>query len=118
MSRRKNSCAKGKVGEREAARLLTSLGLGPARRGKQYSGEEGRDVVHSIQGLHLEVKRCEQLNLYDAVEQAREDAHTDTYVHAMLHRKNRREWLFVVPASEVVGFARCVVAAHELYRQE
>lgn len=57
MSGRK-SRNKGKVGERLARDLLRSLGFGDARRGQQYSGTEGRDVVclETLPALHFEVK--------------------------------------------------------------
>jgi len=95
----KHSREKGKRGEREAARALTEvLGL-PARRGQQYDGTEGKDVV-TVPGLHVEVKRVESLRLYPAVEQAKRDA-ADGEVPIVLHRKNEREWLLIVPLASV-----------------
>lgn len=86
---------KGKRGEREAARALTEvLGL-PARRGQQYDGTEGKDVV-TVPGLHVEVKRVESLRLYPSVEQAKRDA-ADGEVPLVMHRKNHHEWLVIVP---------------------
>ena len=95
----KHSRNKGKRGEREAARALTEvLGL-PARRGQQYDGTEGKDVV-TVPGLHVEVKRVESLRLYPAVEQAKRDA-ADGEVPIVLHRKNNHEWLLIVPLASV-----------------
>ena len=95
----KHSREKGKRGEREAARALTEvLGL-PARRGQQYDGTEGKDVV-TVPGLHVEVKRVESLRLYPAIEQAKRDA-ADGEVPIVLHRKNGREWLLIVPLASV-----------------
>ena len=54
----KKSRDKGKRGERMARDYLRSLGYGDARRGQQYSGVEGRDVVvlESLPRVHIEVK--------------------------------------------------------------
>ena len=40
-----NSNKKGKEGEREFSRLCRRYGFEKARRGQQYSGIEGKDVV-------------------------------------------------------------------------
>ena len=106
-----NSRSKGKRGELEAAREIERIGLGAARRGQQFSGVEGKDVVHSIPGVHIEVKRVESLSLYPAVEQAIRDAGGDLPV--VLHRRNRKPWLFVVRSEDLVEFARSVVVRAE-----
>ena len=67
-----NSRNKGKVGERECAAVWTDLGW-PSRRGQQFSGEEGRDIVGPP--LHVEVKRFKkQMRFFDWHEQAERDA--------------------------------------------
>ena len=66
-----NSIQKGKAGERELAKKLKEYGF-DCRRGQQYSGIEGEDVV-GLDGIHIEVKRVERLNIYDAVDQAKRD---------------------------------------------
>lgn len=118
----KMSRDKGKRGEREAAKLLEELGLGSARRGVQYSGVGGADLVHSIEGVHIEVKRVEALQLYPALKQARADCESqeleagrlfsagDTPV-CLLHRRSRKPWVFIVEAGDVVDFARAIVEA-------
>jgi Holliday junction resolvase len=84
---------KGKVGERELAAKLTELGF-PSRRGCQYSGLEGRDVV-GPQGVHIECKRTEALRLGPAMEQAIRDA-ADGEIPIVAHRSNRRPWTVTV----------------------
>jgi len=84
---------KGKVGEREAAKELSRLFGVSCRRGIQYHGLEGDDVV-GLSGVHIEVKRVETLRLYEAVEQAVQDAGND--VPLLLHRRNNKPWLAVV----------------------
>jgi|TARA_Y100000310_G_scaffold132889_1_gene131845 hypothetical protein len=95
----KKSREKGKRGELEAARFLREHGF-EARRGRQFQGgQDSPDVVHSVPGLHLEVKRVESLSLYPAMEQAREDAVEDD-VPAVLHRRNRQGWLIIMDADD------------------
>ena len=90
---------KGKVGEREVAALLKEYGF-VARRGQQFSGRgDAPDVVHNMQGLHIEVKRTERLSLYEALEQAREDMNEGS-VPVIFHRRSRKEWVVVLPASD------------------
>lgn len=98
-----NSRDKGKRGEREAAKMLSdALGI-PCRRGQQFSGVEGRDVV-GIPGVHIEVKRTESLRLYDALEQAKRDA-ADDDVPVVLHRKNGKPWVAIVEFDELTKLA-------------
>lgn len=90
-----NSKQKGARGEREAAAALREVLGCDARRGQQYSGVEGEDVVTSVDGVHFEVKRTETLSLYKAMKQATQDARGQ--VPVVLHRRNHEEWLVVVP---------------------
>ena len=86
---------KGKRGEREAANELSRLFGCEARRGQQFSGgDDSPDVTHSIPGVHIEVKRTEALRLWEAVNQAVEDAGES--VPMVLHRPNNRPWLAIV----------------------
>ena len=90
---------KGKVGEREVVALLRKSGV-EARRGQQYSGGgDSPDVVHSIEGLHIEVKRTEKFDLEGSMQQARDDAANDQ-IPVVFHRKSRREWVVVIDADD------------------
>ena len=53
---------KGSSGELEVAKELSRLFDVACRRGQQYSGIEGKDVV-GLPGVHVESKRCEQLSI-------------------------------------------------------
>ena len=86
-----NSRQKGARGERELAGILKSYGY-DARRGQQYSGANGDPDVIGLPGIHIECKRVERLNLYDAMGQSRADARMDEFP-AVFHRKNNSEWL-------------------------
>lgn len=108
-----NSCQKGKRGEREAAKAVTeALGI-TARRGQQFSGLEGEDIVTDLDGVHFEVKRVERLNLYAAMEQATLDAGVDD-VPVVLHRKNGKQWVAIVPLTKLKQLSESIhnVASH------
>ena len=60
-----NSRAKGARGERELAEILRCYGFS-ARRGQQYRGGADSPDVMGLPGIHIEVKRVERLNIYDA----------------------------------------------------
>lgn len=85
-----NSKRKGKRGELELAKKLQEYGFN-TRRGQQYSGLGGDDVV-GLEGIHIECKRVERLNVYDAVKQACKDAEADE-LPAVFWRKNKEQWL-------------------------
>ena len=69
-----NSRAKGKAGELELAKILReTYGFEDARRSQQFSGKQGDADVVGLPHLHLEVKRNERLNIYDAYEQSCRD---------------------------------------------
>ncbi len=84
-----NSKEKGKKGEREFAKVCREYGY-DCRRGQQYNGLEGEDVV-GLPGVHVEVKRVERLNIHDAVGQAVRDSQGKIPIVA--HRKNHSSWL-------------------------
>jgi len=71
-----NSLRKGKRGEREFVQFCKKHGFLEARRGQQYSGIEGEDIV-GLPHIHVEVKfygKKEDLNVQKALEQAIRDA--------------------------------------------
>ncbi len=86
-----NSRNKGAAGERELAAKLRQHGYN-CRRGQQYSGANGDADVVGLPGVHIECKRVERLNLYDAMSQAEKDAKGNE-MPAVFHRKNNKEWL-------------------------
>ena len=86
-----NSRQKGKTGELELSHKLQEYGY-ETRRSVQYNGKDGQADVVGLPRIHIECKRCEKLNLYDAMEQAKRDA-KDGNLPAVFHRKNRHNWL-------------------------
>ena len=104
--RKANGNQKGKAGEREASALLREFGF-KARRGQQYSGGgDSPDVVHNIPNTHIEVKRTETLSIYKAIGQAREDSAGTGNVPLVLHRRNGKEWLAILPAKDLLRTIR------------
>ena len=86
---------KGKRGERELAGILRDYGY-DCRRGQQYCGSNGDADVVGLPGIHIECKRAEKLNLYDAIFQSKRDAKTGE-IPVVMHRKNNCEWLVTLP---------------------
>ena len=101
-----NSRRKGAQGERELAKKLREYGF-DCRRGQQYSGVNGDADVVGLNGIHIEVKRVERLNIYDAIDQAKRDALPfDTKLPAVFHRKNHCEWLVTMTLDDWIELYR------------
>ena len=86
-----NSRRKGAIGERTLANELKKYGY-ECRRGQQFCGANGDADVVGLNGIHIEVKRVEKLNLDKAMEQSINDAR-DGEMPCVFHRKNRKPWL-------------------------
>jgi Holliday junction resolvase len=101
---RVNSRAKGARGERELAHFLRSRGF-EARRGQQNKGgSDSPDVCHDIPGVHIECKRTETLNLYEAMAQAIRDA-GPSLAPTVWHKRNNKEWLVILRAEDFLSYA-------------
>ena len=99
-----NSKRKGSAGERELAGILCAYGYDAHRNDQRFvSGLENPDVA--LSGVHIEVKRCEALRLYDAVEQAARDANGKA-VPVVMHRKNHAPWLVIMPLDSWIELYR------------
>lgn len=84
-----NSKQKGNRGERELAKVLSEYGY-ECRRGQQYNGLDGEDVV-GLDYIHIECKRVERLDLAAAMYQAHRDSKKGQ-LPAVFHRRNREDW--------------------------
>lgn len=83
---------KGRQAELELCRILQQYGC-DARPGQAVSFGSTPDVV-GLPGVHIEVKRCEKLNLSAALQQAVEDAcRFKDGAPAVFHRRSRQPWL-------------------------
>ena len=86
-----NSKQKGARGERELSSKLKEYGYN-TRRGQQYCGANGDADVIGLVGIHIECKRVERLNIYDAISRAKADTKEEE-LPTVFHRKDRSEWL-------------------------
>ena len=102
-----NSRTKGKEGEREAARFLSALFGLPVRRGQQFRGGPDSPDVVGLDGLHLEVKRRERLNLDAALRQSFREAGPDQ-TPVVMHRSNRSPWKFTIYAEDLPRFTEAI----------
>jgi hypothetical protein len=71
-----------------------------AWRGVQHQGgHDSPDVKHRMPGVLVEVKRCEQLSLYPALDKL--DGETGDEEHGiLLHRRNGKDWVLVMFARD------------------
>ena len=93
-----NGKRKGKTGELELAHKLKEYGYAAARS-VQYNGKDGQADVLGLPHIHIECKRVEKLNIYDAIDQAKRDA-KDGDKPTVFHRKNRCNWLVTMELDE------------------
>lgn len=87
-----NSRQKGARGERELANYLRERGFEEARRGQQFSGSPDSPDVKGLPGLHIEAKRVERLNFYDAYAQAERDS-GEGEIPTVMQRRDRGKWM-------------------------
>ena len=99
-----NSRQKGAAAERELARKLREYGY-DCRRGQQYCGANGDADVVGLPGIHIEAKRTERLNLYDALGQAARDARMGE-IPVVFHRKNNCEWVCILSLDKFMEIYR------------
>ncbi len=88
----KSSQRKGRDGERELRDRLQEYGY-DVECGEPQSFGKVPDLV-GLPGVHVEVKRCEQLRLWEWMQQAIRDAERfQDGMPALFHRRNRQPWL-------------------------
>lgn len=109
IKKRANSRDKGARGEREFAEAIREvLGIS-ARRGRQYNGLEGEDVVHELDSeIHFEVKRTEKLRLYEGMGQAVADA--GDRLPLLCHRRNRETWWISLRLEDLPRLAELIAS--------
>lgn len=98
----KRSQRKGADGERELADLLQQYGYQTVRSPSQNYGT-APDVT-GLPGVHIECKRNEKLNLYQAMQQAIDDAvRFGDGMPVVFHRRNRKPWLVTMLLSDWIN---------------
>lgn len=100
----KMSRNKGKRGELEVAHILSDYGY-KSRRSQQYAGINNDADVVGLSGIHIEVKRVERLNLYDAMAQSISNS-KDNEKPTVFHRRNRSEWLVTMKLDDWIELFR------------
>ncbi len=98
------SKAKGTRGEHEIEKILQAYGIRAYRNDQIFKGGKGNpDVSAEIAGipLHIEVKRCERLNVPEAMHQAERDAAEHT-LPVVAHRRNRESWMLTLRLSDLL----------------
>ena len=91
-----NSREKGARFERKLANILTDQYGIECRRGQQYCGANGDADVVGLEGIHIEAKAVEKLNIYDAIDQSKRDAR-EGELPVVIHKRNRKEILVTMP---------------------
>jgi len=87
----KSEREKGRRGEEELARLLRDRYGYEAKRGMVFLHQS--DLI-GLSGIHVECKRNERLNIWEAMRQAvTEAAIRNDGLPTVFHRRNRGEWL-------------------------
>ncbi|MBD5168894.1 MAG: hypothetical protein HDT20_02020 [Oscillibacter sp.] len=81
---------KGRAAELELSRILQGYGY-PVEPGRAQSYGEVPDLS-GLPGIHVEVKRRENVNLSAALVQARRDADRFGGLPAVFHRRNQEGW--------------------------
>ena len=102
----KASRNKGKVGEREAAKVLSELLGTEVRRAQQFAGGIDSADIIGVPGLHVEVKRVEKLRLYSAIEQSVNDGGINCPI--VMHRTNNHPWLVSLQVGDLVRLSRII----------
>ena len=108
---------KGKRGEREAAAEVARVLGTSAARGRQFCGSpDSPDIVTGLADVHFEVKRCEALSLYAAMQQAIDDA--GDRLPVVLHRRNRQPWVAIVRLDDLPRLAAIIAERRTNDRDE
>ena len=96
---------KGADGERELAAILRDYGY-QIERGGSMSFGDNPDLM-GLQGLHIEVKRVERLNVPEAMRQAvRDSERFGDGIPALFHRRNRQPWLVTLRLDDFINLYR------------
>lgn len=96
---RRRPKSKGTRGEKEVQELLRDAGYTRTKRNLGSGAQGGGDLIESIPGHSIEVKRVERLNVWKALAQC-EAAASPTDVPLLVFRRNRSRWYACVPLDD------------------
>lgn len=91
-----NSRAKGSRGELEIVHAYMASGFPEAHRTPNSGGLRWKGDVQGVEGLTIEVKRNEKLNIWTALDQVTTDCALGQ-VPALHFRRSRSNWWVAVP---------------------
>ena len=95
--------AKGRRGELELARYLQDHGRKEAKPGDPLNYGTQPDVS-GVDGLHIECKRHERLEVSKWYDQARADAERmQDGKPAVIYRRNRRPWMILLSLDDFIS---------------
>ena len=98
----KSSQRKGANGERELAEVLREYGYDIQRGGSETFGKVP-DLI-GLPSVHIECKRVEHLNLWEAMEQSIRDAERfQDGFPTVVFRRNRSNWLIALRLSDFMS---------------
>ena len=109
-----NSKNKGKRGELAFVHKAGEYGH-TLHRTAQFMGKTGQaGDVEGLDGIHIEVKNVERLNIHEAMEQSIRDctAKGADDIPIVAHKKNRSDWLITLT---IDGFFKLYNAYKELH---
>ena len=101
----KASKQKGARFELEISHYLKDHGYPNAHRTAQHCGKTGdAGDVEGVEGLHIECKHVEKLNLYAAYHQAvrDNDANGNGNIPVVIHKRNREETLVTLSLDDFI----------------
>ena len=116
-----NAKEKGARGEREFASFLRDHGYDSIRgcqnAGRDASGQDAPDLIHTVPGVHFEVKRTEKLRLTEALDQAKRDAGSDK-IPIVAWRRNNWPWYAILPMNDLIDLIREAVPDEETDKKQ
>lgn len=96
---------KGAAAERELVAILRGHGWTRAHRNHQSGGQGGGDIARGPEGVHLEVKRQERLNIPAWLRQAHDEA-GEHELPIVVFRQSHGRWHAVLPLDELLALLR------------
>ena len=102
----RRSQQKGRRGEIELRDILRKYGFEEGECGEPQSYGAVPDLV-GLHDVHVEAKRCEQMRLWEWMQQAVRDAERfKDGVPVLFHRRNRQGWLVTMNLADWVELYR------------
>ena len=98
----KSSKRKGVAGELEVCKLLKDNGY-KAQRGQFHPAP---DIIHDMDGIHIEVKRSENLRPWNAIAQANQFVEGTDMIPTVWFRRSREKWHVIISAEEFINLCK------------